>query len=399
MASVAYREAVASLSTALELGVTDPLARARVQQELGYLLYETGRIADADAAFSASFDTATRLGERGLAARALVQRTNERLASDPEVSSAEVVPIAEEAVRTLEELGDTQGLAMAEHLLGHTLGREGRGDEADAALHRALAYAEAAGDQVMGRHIVGRIGGRLYEHAGGEVVEQIAELRSSSLMSPVLDACLQRVLAVMLSKAGRFDEALETIRASDEVLEQAIETDFELQTRWMVAEALIYAGDLAGAEERYVDAFLHMRDARGDAPDSRALKTAAELANFLCDQDRWDDAAAYLAYGGDVDGPLPVQGKAYSFYRFAVRARLAARAGAYAEALELARLAVEFATKGAWVTVTARVWLALAEVERTCGHHGKADAARAEAIRLWEESGNLAGAALARRSG
>ena len=39
-ASVAYREAAARLSTALELGISDPRERARVQAELGHLYYE-----------------------------------------------------------------------------------------------------------------------------------------------------------------------------------------------------------------------------------------------------------------------------------------------------------------------------------------------------------------------
>ena len=74
IAAAAYDEAAARLSTALELGIADPRERARVQVELAYLLSETGRVSEADAILAASLDAATGLEERGIAARALVQR-------------------------------------------------------------------------------------------------------------------------------------------------------------------------------------------------------------------------------------------------------------------------------------------------------------------------------------
>ncbi len=180
-ASVAYREAAARLSTALELGIADPRERARVQAELGNLYYESGRLAESDALLTASLEAATALGERALAARALVQRSNQRLASDPLVSSAEIVPIAEEAVRTLEQLDDPLGLAMAEQLLAHALSREGRRAESSAALERALAHAEAAGDHVIRRHINGRFCRGILEGPmpAAEAIDRLEEFRSS----------------------------------------------------------------------------------------------------------------------------------------------------------------------------------------------------------------------------
>ena len=143
-ATLAYGEAAARLSSALELGIADPRARARVQAELGLLLYHTGRVGESEAILSASLDAATGLDERGLALRALVHRTAERLSSDPEVGSTEVVPIAEEAIRTFEQLGDPLGLAAAEELLGMALGREGRTRGELRGAERARALAEAA---------------------------------------------------------------------------------------------------------------------------------------------------------------------------------------------------------------------------------------------------------------
>jgi tetratricopeptide (TPR) repeat protein len=193
--------------------------------------------------------------------------------------------------------------------------------------------------------------------------------------------------------AGRFDEAREHIHAIKPYLDQAPQTDFFLNTRWAVAEAMEFAGDLAGAERELAAVFRIMRDARGAGPEARALRVAAHLALVLCDQGRWDEAAAYLAYGEEVDGAEPVQGKIYSFYRFAARGRLAAQRGELAEALELARQAVEVADRSDRPNVRARVWLALAEVTRAAGLTAEADTAVATALALYEQKGNVAAAA------
>ena len=344
---------------------------------------------------NASLEAATGLGERALAARALVQRSNQRLASDPLVSSAEMVPIAEEAVRTLEQLDDPLGLAMAEQLLGHALARDGRAVESQAALERALAHAEAAGDQVIRRHIIGRlcIGLTNGPTPAGEAIDRLEQLRAAHRNDPMLDAGLRTCLAGVLTMAGRFADAREHIRAIDPILDQAVQTDFSLQSWSTVAEAMEFADDLAGAERALLAVFLKMRDARGAVPEARALRVAAELALLLCDQGRWDEAAGYLAYGEEVDGAEPVQGKVYSWYRFAARGRLAAQRGELTEALQLVRQAVEVADRGSALNARARVWAALAEVARAAGRTAEADTAVATALALYDQKGNVAAAA------
>src|SRR5206468_11137451 len=157
MASAAYDEAAARLTAALDLGVSDPRQRARLQADLGYLLYESGREAESMSVLAASLDAASSLEERDLAMRALVQRAHGQLLSDPTGRTAEVMPIAEEAIRVFQELGDSQGLAMAERVLGEALGRDGRSEESFAAYERARSHAEAVGDRVMRRDIDGLV--------------------------------------------------------------------------------------------------------------------------------------------------------------------------------------------------------------------------------------------------
>ncbi len=70
IAAAAFDEAAARLSTALELGIADPRERARVQVELGYLLVENPDRERRRAVLGQALETATSLGDRGLAAYA-----------------------------------------------------------------------------------------------------------------------------------------------------------------------------------------------------------------------------------------------------------------------------------------------------------------------------------------
>ena len=79
------------------------------------------------------------------------------------------------------------------------------------------------------------------------------------------------------------------------------------------------------------------------------------------------------------------------------RSGAAAHGGRLAEALELARRAVDLARPAHSLNHTARVWLALAEVQRANGQTAEADASVATALALYDEKGNVAAAAQVRR--
>ena len=192
-----------------------------MQVELGFLLYQTGRIGESEAMLRRAWtpqpawrNAASRRGRSFTSSRAAALRSRGRL--------GEIVPIAEEAIRTFEQLDDPRGLAAAENLLGHALGREGRTEEATAALERALAHAEAAGDRVMRRQPSGR------SRIGSATARRRSARRSTARRAPTLDPGRPRAgcrtapcLALLLAMAGRFDEAREHILASDPVLDRA----------------------------------------------------------------------------------------------------------------------------------------------------------------------------------
>jgi DNA-binding SARP family transcriptional activator len=394
-----YHAAVNLLERALALDVPDLRVRLQLQVELGLAFDQTGRHGEAEALLDTTVEVATEFGERGLAARALVHLSNRRMSQDPAVGAGEMIPVAKEAIRTFESLDDLLGLAEAERFLADALDRAGRSTESIAARERAIAHAQAAGATGIRRLIVSGLANQL---SGGptpaeEATGRLEELLESNRDDRVLAAVIRRQLACMLAMAGRFDEARAHLDTSAPVLDEANLTQESWgASRWQVSRALELMGETAAAEQDLIALYLYYRDTRGGRTSSVAINAAAHLANLCCDQGRWEEAADYLSYGEEVDRSPPPTGKIFAFMRLAARARLAAYAGRHAEATELGRTAPELARTMNNPDREARVWLALAEVQRRAGNQLEADDAVERALELYDRKGNITAAARVR---
>jgi tetratricopeptide (TPR) repeat protein len=298
----------------------------------------------------------------------------------------EMEHIAEQAIETFRELGDRSGLANAERLLGLSIARQGRITESLAPHERALAHADAAGDQVARRRNVRSLGAGLCIGSTpvAEGILRCEELREAYRDDRVLEAVLTQYLSLLYAMAGRSEDALESAFASSRVLDELQERTQSLSMHF-VAGALELAGDRAGAEREWTARWLRFRDLAANASDQDTVVAAADLARFYCDDGRWEEAADLLAYNGDVAHP-------WHLTPDIVRARLAAHRGEHAEALTLIEHVVERAERGEKLTVRAHVQVALADVQRAAGNLAEADAAVAKALELYEQKGNVAAA-------
>jgi class 3 adenylate cyclase/tetratricopeptide (TPR) repeat protein len=386
-----YHRVTNLLERALAVGLRDQVERAHVQVELGYALYWSGRLTEADAVLAECFETASRLGEEGIAARALVRRTWQRVTGEPDSDYKEIERIAEEALATFERLGDQTGLVFASMLLGQALGRQGRDTAADARNERTLAYAEACGDRGLRRAAVISCCYRLCWRPTPVVdgIDRMEELLGSARDDRVLEAAIERFLSYLYAMAGRSDEALELVSESSRVLDELEQLDHWL-FRWVVAEARELAADRPGAERELSAQVAYFRNLTPGVIDVRGIETGVRLAHFYCDDGRWDEAERALVYGRDV----PLTSNRATAGRLAVEARLAAHRGRLAEARELAWRAV--AAAGGAVAAAypnARIWLAVAEVERATGDTSGARNATTKALELYEQKGNIAATA------
>jgi DNA-binding SARP family transcriptional activator len=392
VAAAAYDSASTSLSAALELGIRDPRRRLRVQVELSYLLYELGRRAESDVILAECLEAATDLDERGIVARALVDRAGHEIFSDPELDPRAVERVARDAIETLVQVDDRTGLAAAGRLLGIALRNGGRGADAAAALERALAHADASRDWPTLRRVVGTLAAVLCDGPAPacEAIRRCDALLQAYRSDRVLEGVLFRFLSLLLAMAGRFDEAGEHVRRSSVVLDGLPLLTMSSVFRVFASRARDLLGDTAGAEQELLEMWRGMQRMREAGPDGRALNAADRLALLFCDQGRWDEAAECLSYGAEVDGPHLYRLEAV--LRLAARARVHAHRGELAEALTLARRAVGFNERTDLLDLRAQTWLALAEVHGACGATAEADAAVAQALRLYDAKGNVAAA-------
>jgi predicted ATPase/DNA-binding CsgD family transcriptional regulator len=132
--ALAFDEAVSRFSTALELGVDDPVERARLQLELGAANHAAGRATDALAAFAAAASLGRELGDAELFAEAAIGF--ERACWRPGIADRGAVELLEEAVAALGE-GDSR--LRAGLLGGIARALAFRGEHARAAIVRTHA--------------------------------------------------------------------------------------------------------------------------------------------------------------------------------------------------------------------------------------------------------------------
>jgi len=122
------------------------------------------------------------------------------------------------------------------------------------------------------------------------------------------------------------------------------------------------------------------------------MGTAVILADFYCEEGRWDEAEEILAFYRDAPDP----GVKTLAVQLSAEARLAAHNGELDEAVSRAQRAVALLEPTDALEHRAEAWLALAKVQRAAGNPGAAEAAAAAAIEIYEHKGNITAAARVR---
>jgi class 3 adenylate cyclase len=376
------------LERALAIGIADPRERLSLEIDLGTAFGATRRVKEADALLVRARNLATSRGERGLAARAAVQQIWQRT-GDPTLDWAEAEAVAGRAVATLTELGDDRGLAVAVRLHGISLAfQHGHTLEAGAELERAIAHARACADADYLRAAIVTFACNYL--VGGPTPAALAAARCGELIdsvrdNPLLTATIKRPLALFLAMQGSREQALALLEEARLLLDERRQTRMNELYREVVARGRYLAGDIEGAKRELEQKWSYFRDLQVDTVDTRAVNAGIDLAWIAVDEDRLEDAEAFLSYSRD--------GGAHEWKRLAVLARLAVRAGRTSEALDLAARARTLTeARTGELDRRARLWEASADVFHLAGSPGEADTARATALSLYEAKGNIVSA-------
>jgi hypothetical protein len=210
----------------------------------------------------------------------------------------------------------------------------------------------------------------------------------------VLEAVLKRFLGCFCAMAGRANEALALFVESSLVLD-----DLNHFVYWMyragVASGRVLAGDPIGAEQEMLTRYSYYRGLGSSGTRMDVIGSAYALAEFYCDQGRWDEAERLVVPYREL--PLNTQAVVgLATRRLALEARLAAHNGRIEEALSLAAQLVErMQARGVDQELPnegAANWFVVAEVQQAAGHAAEAEAAREIALELYRLCGNVAAA-------
>jgi tetratricopeptide (TPR) repeat protein len=375
---------------ALVIGFAEPRARVAIQAELGSALVFTRRLDDADVVLAEAHANGLRLGERGIAAGALVRRSW-NYTGDHTVSYEDHLAAAREAIVTLSEVGDERGVAEARRLLGLALANLNRHDEARAELELALGHAEASGDVELRRTVINTLLGLIHITGPTPVAEGITfceQLIPSAAGQRMLEATLQRALGIFLAMDARAAEAQDALARGGAVLDEVRLRHMEVH-RGPVAYARLLCGDPDGAEREFLMSWNYFRDIRGERFDTRAWKSANSLASLYCEEGRFTEAAAFHAYGRDEHRTHP----GHHLSWLSVEALLGAHDGRFDDAAELAAQSTDDVEMFGGLNTAAELLATASRVLQLAGRLEEADGFAARAFVLFERKGNLAGAA------
>jgi tetratricopeptide (TPR) repeat protein len=348
----------------------------------------------ADSVLSEAVERGGAAGERGVAADASVALSDLRLHRSAEtgVGRGDVLRGLDAAIQVFEELGDDAGLARALCLGGKLRFWGGEAAAAIEDLERAARYARHAGARAEEAESLQYVLAAM--HRGPmpveEALKRFGEVGSNAVGNRRLEIALLETRGQLEAMRGRF----------------GIARDLTSQARALAGEhgglrvlLVSHIGPDAGAVELLAgDAAAAVREWR---PACEGLEWIGELGFLSSIVPLLVDAV--LAQGRDEEAlqlterwtpgrlTVPEDADAQVGWR-RVRAKLLARRGELDEAERLGREAVTIASGTDYLDAHAKAVADLAEVFRLAGRPKESGAASREAIRLYEQKGNVVAA-------
>jgi class 3 adenylate cyclase/tetratricopeptide (TPR) repeat protein len=378
--------ASALLQRATALVESDDEARGVLLPALGASLFEAGRMTESIRVLD---EAIARAPERRLEARARIEREFVRLETETSVGTEHARRVVDEVLPMLERDGDDHGQCRAWALRAQAAWTAGRVGDADTAWAEAGAFAQRAGDE---RELHRLLGWRATAAVFGptpteDAIRRCEEFRDVVRASPVAVAWMDNPLASLHAMRGEFELAERFLQQANEMLSQLGSLVATVSHHEAVVRLLAEQPALAELPLRAgVDALSSMSNGDLLATTTAMLAQAVYAQQRLREADELCRVAAAAAAAEDIVTQVIWRG---------VRAKILARDGRCEQAAALANEAVQLVEPTDLLSHHGDAMLDLADVLRTCSRDDESRRAVRAAVSLYEQKGNLVGAARA----
>jgi len=368
-------------------------ARPRLRFQSGLALWEMGEYETSIAALEAAIAGAATLHDTGLETTACVTLLMKKYQADPSKVGDRVEDRVREGIDVLERVGDEEGLAHTWLAMAGLRMVDNQWSAAAEAIERMIEHARRAGSRALELRAMPNLA-LCAEYGPTPIAQGIYicdDLIARSGGDRRVEAIVLRSRAHMRAMQGDFASARDEYRRARKTLE-------ELGWTFLAALGSIVSGPiemLAGnpmAAEAELRQDYETLDRLGER--NYISTVAAYLAEALLLQGRDDESGAFAAFSAKVAAPDDL---ATQVLWRGVSARLLARQGELDEAERLAREAVVLIRQADDPIDLANALLDLGEVLPAAQSYDEARRAASEALRLYEQKGNLVQAAAARK--
>jgi class 3 adenylate cyclase/tetratricopeptide (TPR) repeat protein len=379
-----HRAAEGLLLRAIELTPMESPERRRLRHELADELRWAGAFREAEELANEVIVEARQALDRRIEAQATALRAWLLPSLDKSFTLQTALSQATEAMKTLEGLGDVEGVFRASRTVADLMGDLGRVDES-LELTRAQVEQAARVGAVREVRAIARSHSLNLAYGStpaGKAIEEVELLVGLVADSPAATAQVGPALASLYAMVGRFDDAREAADRNDALVRE-LGSPFGLvhAPLWIFPMHML-AGEFDAAERKLREA-LAILESFGDKGFTSSVVVL--LAESLLAQGRHDEAEAFAERGRTLassDDVFP------QFQWRAVVAKVHATRGSFAEAERLAREAVKLGDGTSFINIRGDLWRRLGEVLRLAGNEKEAADAMRRALDLYERKGN-----------
>jgi predicted ATPase/class 3 adenylate cyclase len=371
----------------------DDARRAALLPDLGAAQMEAGNFAEAEAILAEAGQLARSAEDERAESRVLVQQQFLGLYRLAEEGTEEAAQLVERVIPVFERHDDHHGLCRARRLQGTLHWIEARAAAAAESWQQAAAYARQAGDENERSEILCWLGSSLLfgPVPVSEGIRRCERMRAELAGNLASEAEMHRSIAGLHAMEGRFDLARSLLASSDHIFEELGQT-LNSAISHAVAIVELLAGDPAAAE-RSLRAGYEALEEMGER--AYLSTTAAYLAQAIFAQERHEEAEQLTELSEQLSASCDL---ATQVMWRGVRARILEARGETGPAERFAREAVALAERSDFLNHRADALMDLAQVLQAGRRVDESAQATVQALALFEEKGNVAGAAKARGS-